>query len=299
MRQMLNPRVPLVGACDIHIHTAPDLFPRYLDDVTAATMARDAGMAAVMFKAHHESTVSRAIHTEQQVPGIRVFGGITLNRYVGGFNPLAAEAALKAGGKEVWMGTVDTEHHRQVFGSVGTYGLASMDANEEQRKITKGLTVLDETGRLTPDAVAIVDLVTEHDAILGTSHLSPAEIRALLRYAKPKGTKVLLTHPFFTLPNLDLGTLREFIESGAIAEVVAVTFFNLPTEHHPDLRRFKQAVDELGPENFILSSDGGQPFNPNPVEAIRVVAEAMYELGTSLTDLQLILAENPRRLLGI
>lgn len=296
---MLRPRISLEGACDLHIHSSPDLFPRYVDDVTAATMARDAGMAAIMFKAHHESTVSRAIHTEQQVPGIRVFGGITLNRYVGGFNPRAVEAALQAGAKEVWMGTIDTEHHRKTFGSVGTYGLASMDATDEQRNIKHGLTVLTADGALSPEVVEIIDLISAADAILGTSHLGPDEIRKVLAYAGTQRTKVLLTHPFFRLPNLDLATLEELISLGAIAEVVAISFFNLATEHHPNLRRFKDAVDALGPEKFILSSDGGQPFNPNPVEAIRVVAESMYELGTSKEDLHIMMVDIPKVLLGI
>lgn len=296
---MLNPRITLEGACDLHIHSAPDLFPRYVDDVSMARLARDAGMKAIMFKAHHESTVSRAIHTEQQVPGIRVFGGLTLNRYVGGFNPLAAESALQAGAKEIWFGTVDTEHHRKTFGSVGSYGLSSMEATEEQRAVKSGLTVLNNDGSLTEDALAIIDLITEHDAILGTAHLSPQEIRKILSVTTHKGTKVLLTHPFFTLPNLDMDTLSQFVKLGGIGEVCAVTFFNLPTEHHPDIRRFKQALDELGPDRFILSSDGGQPFNPNPVEAIRILAEALHELGTPKEDLRTIMVENPQRLVGL
>lgn len=34
-----------------------------------------------------------------------MFGGITLNRQVGGINPYAVESALKLGGKVVWLPT--------------------------------------------------------------------------------------------------------------------------------------------------------------------------------------------------
>lgn len=296
---MFNPRISLENACDLHIHTAPDVFPRYLTDVEAAQLARDHGMAAIMLKCHVESTVSRAIHTEQQVRGIRVFGGIVLNWYVGGINVTAVETALKAGAKQIWMPTTHSEFHRVTFGSVGTYGLNSMDASEEQREIQRGITVVDEDGKLIPTMIQIIDLVTQYDAILGTVHLSPAEIMEILKYTSKKKTKVLITHPFFTLPNLSLEQLHQMTRMGAIAEVVAVTFFNFPTDHHPTVHRIKEAMDAIGPDKFILSSDAGQPFNPNPVEAIRVVAESLIELGVSKHDLQKIMVENPHHLLGI
>lgn len=296
---MFNPRIPLEGACDLHIHTAPDIFPRYLTDVEAAQLARSYGMSAIMLKCHHESTVSRAIHTEQQVPGIRVFGGIVLNRYVGGINPLAVDATLKAGGKEVWMPTTDSEFHRQTFGSVGSYGLRSMDSTDAQKQIQKGITILDETDRLKPEIVDIIDLITEHDAIFGTSHLSPKESIEVLKYAQPKKTKILITHPFFRLPNLSLDMLKKMTDLGGIAELVAVDHFNLPTEHHPLVHRSMEAINEIGAGKFILSSDAGQPFNPNPVEAIRVVAESLYELGINKQDLHTMMVENPQWLVGI
>jgi hypothetical protein len=296
---MFNPRISLENACDLHIHTAPDVFPRYLTDVEAARLARDHKMAAIMLKCHHESTVSRAIHTEQQVPGIRVFGGIVLNWYVGGINVAAVEAALQAGAKQIWMPTTHAEFHRVTFGSIGTYGLSSMDATDEQKEIKKGITVIDEEGKLIPEIINIVDLITQHDAIFGTVHLSPQEIFEVLKYTRSKGAKVLITHPFFKLPNLSLEDLQKMVEMGGIAEIVAVTFFNLPTDHHPRVHRIKEAIDVIGPSKFILSSDAGQPFNPNPVEAIRVIAESLFELGVSKTDLREIMVNNPHWLLGL
>lgn len=296
---MYSPRISMEGAFDLHIHTAPDIFPRYVSDIDAARGARDAGMAGVMFKCHHESTVSRAWLTEQQVPGIRVFGGIVLNRAVGGINPDAVQAALRGGGKEVWLPTTDTEYHRQVFGSTGSYGLRSMDSSEEQKKITRGITVADEKGKLLPEMVDIIDLVTTHNAILGTCHVSVQEMIAILEYARSKKTKVLITHPYFRLPDLSLEMLRKLTDLGGIAEIVAVDFFNLPTEHHPTLDRAKAAIEAIGPEKFILSSDAGQPFNPNPVEAIRVIAESLFEMGISREWLHMMMCETPAWLVGV
>ena len=85
--------ITLEGAYDIHVHAAPELFPRIGDAVDFARAARAAGMAGLVFKAHHESTVTRAYHTALQVPGIELYGGIVLNEFVGGVNPPAVAAS--------------------------------------------------------------------------------------------------------------------------------------------------------------------------------------------------------------
>lgn len=295
---MYNSRISMEGSYDLHIHTSPDIFFRYVSDLDAARAARAVGMAGVMLKCHHESTVSRAALTEAQVPGVAVYGGIVLNRAVGGINIDAVQSALKGGAKEVWMPTIDTEYHRQTFGSVGSYGLPSMNSDVRQKAITKGITIIDEKGRLTPAIIEIIELITEYDAIFGTSHLSHEESFAVLHYAKAKKTKVLITHPHFRLPNLDLDLLQQMTDLGGIAELVAVDYFNLPTEHHPPLSRAFEAIKDIGPDKFILSSDGGQPFNPNPVEAIRVVAESLFEMGISKEWLKQIMCDNPAWLVG-
>ena len=96
--------ITMEGACDLHIHTSPDIFERIADDVRTAEACRDAGMKAIVFKCHADTTMTRAWHTERQVPGIRVFGGIVLNLNVGGINPAAVDVALKLGAVE-WAAT--------------------------------------------------------------------------------------------------------------------------------------------------------------------------------------------------
>ena len=78
-----GPLIDMAGAVDLHCHPYPDLFPRLADDFDIVRGARDAGMKAIMLKCHHENTVSRAYLVQRIIPGIRVFGGIVLNYYVG------------------------------------------------------------------------------------------------------------------------------------------------------------------------------------------------------------------------
>ena len=170
--------IDIAGAIDLHCHPFPDLFPRLADDLDIAIAARDAGLKALMRKCHHESTVSRAYLIQRVVPGLHVFGGVVLNSYVGGINPAAVEAALRLGGKEVWMPTIDAGYHAEKHGGTGGY-----DAQQGGRG-GEGIWVLDREDKLKPEVVEVLELVAQHEAILGTCHLSPREIVALVKAAQ-------------------------------------------------------------------------------------------------------------------
>ena len=82
---------PIEGMIDFHVHSAPDVFGRSLTDFEIARLAQRQGMRALVFKNHVTSTADRAFLAMQQVKGIEIFGGIALNRAVGGINPAAVE----------------------------------------------------------------------------------------------------------------------------------------------------------------------------------------------------------------
>ena len=111
----------LDGAMDLHVHCAPSFFPRWGDGLDVARACEQAGMAGVLLKAHEGSTVESAAVLDRLVPTLRVFGGVVLNRYVGGINPAAAEAALRLGGRCVWFPTLDADAHPRAFGSTGAF----------------------------------------------------------------------------------------------------------------------------------------------------------------------------------
>src|SRR5262245_31648149 len=104
----------LAGVIDIHAHVAPETammnFKRAFDAIEAAQIARIYGMRGIVLKEHYTETGSWAYLVSQIVPGVEVFGGIVLNKAVGGLNPVAVETmALTRGGRGrvVYMPTVD------------------------------------------------------------------------------------------------------------------------------------------------------------------------------------------------
>src|SRR5712692_9668804 len=103
----------LDGVIDIHVHADPDSVPRSIDAIDLAKLAKSKGMRGLVLKSHYEPTASMAYLVRKEVPGIEIFGGIDLNRTVGGVNPAAVErmTMMKGGcGRVVWMPTFDAEN---------------------------------------------------------------------------------------------------------------------------------------------------------------------------------------------
>jgi len=286
-----GPLVDMAGAVDLHCHPFPDLFPRLADDFDIVRAARDAGMKAILLKCHHESTVSRAYLVQRVIPGIRVFGGIVLNYYVGGINAAAVEAALRLGGKEVWMPTVDAGYHAEVHGGTGGY-----DSQQGGRSQAQGIWVTDKEGKLRPELKEVLELVAEHGAILGTCHLSPKEIIALVREARSVGVeKIVITHPYFRVPNIDLDTLEEAARMGAMPEFGYCTVS--PAWQYAAPEKIAASVARIGASRCLLVSDTGQRHNPLPSEALRIFAQTVFEKGVPMDQVVKMITHNPMQLL--
>lgn len=288
--------VDVKGAVDLHVHSFPCVIPRLADDRQVVRAASEKGMKAIMLKSHHESTVSRAYLLKDEFPDIKIFGGVVLNNFVGGVNPAAAEVALRLGAKEVWMPTMDSHHHITEHGGRGKYEAQTSDADFFWGD---PITIIDADGKLTPETLVVLELIAKHDAILGTAHLSVAEIRILVPEAKKRGVqKILLTHPFFRVPvGLDTEALKELAKYGAIAEFGFCTIS--PMWAYATLDQTKKSMEAVGYGNCVIMSDAGQTHNPIAPEAMRLYAQGLYEKGVKQSDLERLMIGTPSALLGI
>lgn len=289
--------VDLTGAIDLHLHSHPCLFPRICDDLAAVTGAAQAGLGGMLLKCHHESTVSRARELQKNFNDFKVFGGIVLNEYVGGINPSAVEAALRLGAKEVWMPTVDADNHAKAHGSKGKYDVQEGGSTGSDEQI-KGVSVLDSDGNINEATKDVLKLIAEYDVILGTCHLSPEEIFKLVKEAKGVGVKkILITHPFFKVPALNSGQIKELVALGATPEFGYCTVS--PMWHYITVQEVAKTIKELGAENCVIMSDAGQRHNPMPHESLRVFAQCLYECGLTQKELNFLTVKNPGRLLNL
>ena len=79
----------LEGAYDLHVHAAPDVVRRKMDDMELAKSYAEAGMKGFLIKAHYFNTEGRAYHVRKAFPGLKVLGSLVLNNSMGGLNPYA------------------------------------------------------------------------------------------------------------------------------------------------------------------------------------------------------------------
>src|SRR5436190_16216768 len=117
---------PAAGTIDMHVHSHPDVFGRNMDDIDVARIAQAKGMRGIVLKNHVTTTADRAALVMKVVPGIEVYGGIVLNKAVGGVNPDAVEWMHRmygGRGKIVWLPTFDAGKHIKTLVSKDGSGL--------------------------------------------------------------------------------------------------------------------------------------------------------------------------------
>jgi len=274
------------GAYDLHVHSSPDLFPRIADDIQMVTDAAAKGFAGVVMKNHFEGTASRAQLAARAVSGIEVYGGLVLNRYVGGINPRAVEAALRMGARIIWMPTLDSACHRAAFGFGG--GFAAQSSGLETQG--EGISILRD-GRLVPEAREVLALVKEHRAALATGHVSFEEIRALVDEAAAQDfSKLILTHPYDRAPGLTLAQVEALARPHVRVEFVFCSI--TPNWGFTDAATIAHCIKTLGARRFVISSDGGQAHNPMPAEGYRQFVTALHAAGVAADDFRLMCREN-------
>lgn len=279
MPQEFNDTVDAVwrGSIDIHAHAAPDpIAPRRMDALDMARAARDAGMRALIFKSHEYPTVPVAHILNRLVEGFTVFGAIALDNEVGGLNPDALLASARMGAAKVWMPTFSADYWSRAHHN------------------TPGIRIMAEDGSLLPVVHDILDIVAEHDMILGTGHLWAEEQLALVKAARARDLKTVVTHADMWIPvdmQAEMARLGAFIEHAFIG--------CMPAHGTYTVEQVAAAVRAAGPSASILSTDLGQAHNPPPAEGLRMFIAAMLRAGFSPEEVSLMVKRNPAQLLGL
>jgi predicted metal-dependent TIM-barrel fold hydrolase len=288
----------LKGTIDTHLHAGPSVFPRLMDAVGAAEVARKAGMRGIVIKHHHTPTVDRAYLVHRAVPEVEVYGGVVLNYAAGGLNPFAVDAALKLGAKVIWMPSVDARNHARHFGELGKYGSRLDYAKSRIYEGMEGITVFDEEGGLDLRVGQILDLVADADAAIATSHLDFEESRALVEEARRLGVKKMVaTHVRFVTASLSIEEQKWMAERGVFLELCYSSLS--PAWRSTTIDEVVGAIEEVGPEHYILASDLGQVHNPPPPEGLRIYVTILLERGVDPDDIRVMVKDNPERLLGL
>lgn len=289
------------GAYDIHVHIAPDVMKRRIDDLELARRFLDAGLAGFVVKSHYVPTAERAANARAAVPGADVRGAITLNASVGGMNPVAVEIAARSGATVVWMPTVDSANQRHSHASDPEGARPPMWAALQQELRDRGIAadpvpVLDQDGQVTEATRQVLALVAEHSLTLATGHLSAGEIMAVVAAARQAGvTRIVVTHPEFTSQRVAAQAQRELASRGAFLE----RCFTTPHTGKVSWDDLFANIRAAGPEHSVISSDLGQPFNPPVEDGLALMADRLLGAGFTEDQVRTMIVRNSRRLMGV
>jgi hypothetical protein len=270
----------LNGVIDMHAHSDPDGTPRSIDAIDLARLAKSRGMRALVLKNHYEPTASLAWIVRKEVPGIEVFGGISLDLTVGGVNPAAVEwmTKVKGGyGRVIWLPTFDSEAQVKLTGQQRPFARVTKD------------------GKVVPEVVQVMSIAAQHNLVLETGHSSPAESLLLIDEAKRQGVKhIMVTHALSNPGGpLSIAEIATAAKMGAYIELVYTTMSDANIQKDVD------AIRAAGPSSVVISSDLGQPSNPLHPDGLLALYRALMSHGISEAEIVQMSQKNPAKLLGL
>lgn len=283
-------KVSLKGVIDMHVHSNPDIRHRAYDDFELMEAAVRVGARAVVIKTHQGTTMDRAYLCNQHNRLIHgdsndftMFGSITLNRVVGGINLKAVEVALALGAKVVWLPTQSARNHLEKTG-----------------QDPSGCVDVVKNGRVLPEVKELFKLVNEHQAVLGTAHLSPEESFTVVEEARKAGVKnIVVTHPEWWIVGMSLDDqLRMVRDYDVILERCYAQNMG-GGKYKSNLQDNLELIKAVGHEHVMVDTDGGQVENPRWEIAMEEYMQYLADHGIPMEQVDHMTKAIPARLLGI
>ncbi|HTJ24977.1 MAG TPA: DUF6282 family protein [Candidatus Limnocylindria bacterium] len=293
-------RAIVKGAYDLHVHVAPDVMERRIDDVTLAEQYGNYELGGFVLKSHYTPTAERAAVVNRVVPGARAIGAITLNAAVGGMNPMAVEIAAMEGAKVVWFPTFDALNEPIGRSHPREGEIVPMWAKTQRDLRARGFTVdpvlvVDPENNVLPEVRQVLRVIAHHDLVLATGHLSRDEIFAVVDAALAEGVRrIVITHPEFPSQNLSAVDQYALAERGALLERCFTTAHTGKTTWETVFTNIRKSK----PEHSFVSTDLGQPFNPAVETGFALMADLLLKAGFSDEQIHTMCVTNTRKLVA-
>jgi hypothetical protein len=283
---------PIEGLIDFHVHAAPDVFGRAIDDDESAALYLARKAEGIVLKNHVALTADRAWLVRKHNPGIKAFGGIVLNGAAGGLNPDAVQWMwrMQGGyGRIVWLPTFDADNHVKHF----------KDAPE-------GVKVVGADGKALPALREIAKICAQQKLVLCTGHAKPAEVLAIIEAARDAGCdRIVVTHAEFEVVNMSVEQMKKAASMGAKMEICAMGMLMGPSAHLGWMRHWRlvtpkesaEHVKAVGAEHFVLATDLGQTGNPSQPDGYQMLVAGLLANGVTRDQIKTMGREVPGRLL--
>jgi sugar phosphate isomerase/epimerase len=278
------------GVCDMHVHTNPDLRLRAYNDFELAEAGIRVGARAIVIKSHLGFTVNRAAMANEFVrrmygddTGFTMYGGVVMNKVIGGVNPEAVEKGLKLGAKVIWLPTQSAKQHLLKMGKDPADGIE-----------------LVRDGKVVPELKDVFSLIRDYDVTLGTAHVSPEEAFVVVEAARDAGVKkIVVTHPEWWIVGMSVeDQIRMVRDYDVILERCYAQNMGGGT-YKSNLPDNLDIIREVGYKNVMVDTDGGQTENPHWELALEEYMQYLSDHGITDDELYYMTRTIPYRLLGI
>ena len=273
-------KVSMKGVCDMHVHTNPDLRLRAYDDFELADAAIRVGARAIVIKTHLGFTVNR-VYGENT--GFNKYGGVVMNKVIGGINPEAVEKGLKLGAKEIWLPTQSAKRHLEKMGKNPADGIE-----------------LVRDGKVVPELLDVFKLIKDHDAVLGTAHVSPEEAFVVVEAARNAGVKkIVITHPEWWVVDMSMDDQVRLVKDYDVILERCYAQNMGGGAYKSNLPDNLEIIKAVGYEHVMVDTDGGQTENPHWELALEEYMQYLVDHGIPEEQVYYMTKTIPYRLLGI
>ncbi len=283
----------LSDAYDLHVHSAPDVLPRKMDDIEMAQRIIASGMKGYAIKSHYFCTSERAQIIRKMYPRCNAIGTITLNNAVGAINSMAVEMAGQSGAKIVWFPTVDSEHEQEYLAHSTSEKLpywAKIQQKMKAEGILSPTICILKNGKLKKEVFHVLDIIARFNMILATSHISKAETFALVKAAKGrKVERIIITHVDFPSTFYSIEEQKELLKFGVFIEHCYTT----PATGKVAWDIVIEQIRAIGADHIAITTDLGQATGVFPDEGLLLFGGKLMENSFSETDVRTMIVRNP------
>lgn len=211
-----------------------------------------------------------------------MFGGLALNKPVGGINPYAVDSALKLGAKIIWLPTNTAENHLR-------------------REHKSGGVAVVRDGKVVPELETVFSLIKDHDAVLATGHSGPEECFIVAEAARKAGVKkIVITHPEFWIVGMSVDDQVRIVNDYDVilekvyASPIGAGIYRKNYVDNANVMRL------MGSKNIIVATDSGQKQNPYWYDSYTEYVTYLHQQeGISQEDIDRMTKTTPAWLLGL
>ena len=212
-----------------------------------------------------------------------MFGSITMNKVIGGINPVAVETALKLGAKVVWLPTASARNHIEKL-------------NLDMKKCVEVV----RDGKVVPEMNDVFQLVKDYDAVLGTAHVSPEECFVVVEAARKAGVKkIVVTHPEWWLVNMSVEDQVRMVKDYDVILERCYAQNMGGGKYKSNLPSNLEIIQTVGYEHVMVDTDGGQVENPHWELALQEYMQYLVDHGIPEEQVYHMTHTIPAGLLGL